>query len=132
MVPRDRVELARLQNAWPGLVPAHLQKVAWPAWINAGRLIVHVSDNQWLHELTYMRHELLTRLREQYPKARLKELRLRVGPVNVVPPPEPVPEPYYPGLPPEPERATIDAMESIEDTALRDAVAAARLALGSR
>ncbi len=131
-VPRDTIELARLQNAWPGLVPRHLQEVAWPARLVDGRLLIHVDDNQWLHELTYLRHDLLGRLRRACPSARLKELRLRVGEVELVPAPEPVPEPTIPGLPREPERATIDAMEAIDDATLRDAVAAARLALGSR
>lgn len=131
-VPRDRIILARLQIAWPTVVPRHLQEVAWPARLSAGRLVVHVDDNQWLHELTYMRRDLLERLRRLVPKAKLRELRLRVGPVEITPPPEPVPEPDVPGLPPEPERETIDAMEAIDDARLRDAVATARLALGSR
>lgn len=131
-VPRERIELARLQNAWPRIVPRHLQEVAWPAWLSEGKLVVHVDDNQWLHELTYLRRDLLAKLRRACPSARLRELRLRVGEVEVVPPPEPVPDPSIPGLPREPERATIEAMEAIEDGRLRDAVAAARLALGSR
>lgn len=131
-VPRDRIALARLQSAWPGIVPRHLQEVAWPARLSRGRLVVHVDDNQWLHELTYMRSDLLARLKRACPSARLSDLRLRVGEVEVTPPPEPVPEPDVPGLPTEPERATIDAMEAIDDARLRDAVACARLALGSR
>jgi hypothetical protein len=131
-VPRDRVELARLQNAWPGLVPRHLQEVAWPAALVDGRLYLHVDDNQWLHELTYMRRDLLAKLRRACPTAALQELRMRVGEVELTPPPVPVPDPRIPGLPREPERATIEAMEAIEDSGLRDAVAAARLALGSR
>lgn len=131
-VPRDRIELARLQNVWPRLMPPHLQEVAWPSWLGKGRLLVHVSDNQWLHELTYMRRDLLGKLRRACPTARLHDLRLRVGEVEVVPPPVPVPERNVPSLPVEPERATIDAMKAIDDQRLRDAVAAARLALGSR
>jgi len=121
-----------MQNAWPGLVPRHLQEVAWPAMLTDGRLYVHVTDNQWLHELSYLRRELLANLRRACPTAGLRELRLRVGEVELVPPPERVRDPVVPGLPREPERATIEAMEAIEDTTLRDAVAAARLALGSR
>lgn len=131
-VPRDRIELARVQNAWPRLMPARLQAVAWPAWLARGRLVVHVEDNQWLHELHYLRQDLLDRLRRACPGATLRELRLRVGAVEVAPEPEPVPEPHVAGLPREPERATIEAMEAIDDAALRNAVAAARLALGSR
>ena len=58
-----------------------------------GRLYLHVDDNQWLHELSYMRHDLLAKLRRACPTAGIKELRLRVGEVELVPPPEPVPEP---------------------------------------
>ena len=131
-VSRDRIELARLQIAWPDIVPRHLQEVAWPAWLARGRLLIHVNNNQWLHELSYLRSDLLSKLQQASPTAELRDLRLRVGSVEIVRPPEPVPEPYYPGLPREPERTTIDAMESIGDNRLRDAVAAARLALGSR
>jgi hypothetical protein len=131
-VPRERVELARLQNAWPRLVPRHLQEVAWPAGLSGGRLYVHVTDNQWLHELSYLREDLLAKLRRACPTAALRELRLRVGEVELTPSPVPVRDPVVPGLPREPERATIEAMEAIDDPALRNAVAAARLALGSR
>ncbi|MCX4245751.1 DUF721 domain-containing protein [Paraliomyxa miuraensis] len=131
-VPRDRIELAQLQNAWSRVVPRHLQEVAWPAWLGNGRLVIHVTDNQWLHELSYLRQDLLAKLRRACPHAKLQGLRLRVGEVEVVPAPEPVPDPVIAGLPREPERSTIAAMEAIEDPQLRNAVATARLALGSR
>jgi len=131
LVPDERLTLTRLQLAWSQHVPVRVQKVAWPAAMGrGGSLILHVVDNQWLHELSYLRHDLLGKLRRGCPSARIEDLRFVVGEVEVLPPPERPPPPPPPVLSAEPERSTIDAMESVDDPTLRQAIANARLALG--
>jgi hypothetical protein len=133
LVPRDRLRLTRVQIAWPTIAPGRLREVAWPAALASGTLTVHVLDNQWLHELMYMRAELLERVQKSCPAARIEALRLRVGPMPELPreaPPRP--DPRAPTLPPEPAPETIAALKAIGDSALRQTMANARMALSGR
>jgi hypothetical protein len=94
---------------------------------------VHVLDNQWLHELMYMRAELLERVQKSCPAARIEALRLRVGTMPELPreaPPRP--DPSAPTLPSEPAADTIAALKAIGDSSLRQAMANARMALSGR
>lgn len=130
IVPDERVRLVRLQLAWDDVMPARLRGVAAPAAVDGELLIVHVRDNQWLHELAYLRADLLNRLHTQCPQARVATLKLRVGPVPEPPPPlpvEPVIEKIRLAMQPEPE--TVDAIASVGDDGLRHAIATARMAL---
>lgn len=130
IVPSERLALTRLQIAWAAEVPQRVQRVAWPAaWTRGGELVIHVRDNQWLHELTYLRSDLLGTLRRACPEVKVPDLRLRVGVVEVTPPPEAEPDRRAPALPAEPDRATVDALQSVDDPELRQAMANARLAL---
>ena len=130
IVPGDRLRLVRLQIAWSDALPERLAKVAWPIAVDGANLVVHVLDNQWLHELTYLRSDLLERIRERAPEAGIEVLRLRVGEV-VPPPPRPAPEIVAPAivLPMQPAAETLEAIAAVGDDDLRGAIALARQAL---
>jgi hypothetical protein len=133
IVPPDQLDLTRVRAAWPEIIGGRLRGVAWPAGLRSGILWVHVRDNQWVHELTYMRHDLLARIRRGCPSARVADLRVRVGEVHV--PDEPIrpPEaPPPPALADEPSRETWEALSAIEDPTLRQAIANTRMALSKR
>lgn len=133
IVPPERLRLTRVQMVWPEIATARLRRVAWPAAVRGDTLSLDVRDNQWLHELTYLRAELLQRIQEAAPEAEIGQLRLRVGSV-----PEPWPEPPErpevepPHLPDEPSRETMDALHGIDDPGLRQIMANARMALSAR
>lgn len=134
LVPTERLRLIRVQMAWDEIAPGHLREVAWPAALRDAQLVLHVVDNQWLHELTYVREDLLGRIRRACPAEGIGELRLRVGAVRPAmrePPFAPSPAPVV-ALSDEPARETIDALQSVEDQALRQAMANARMALSRR
>jgi hypothetical protein len=130
IVPADRLRLVRVQIAWVDVLPTRLAKVASPAAIDGGTLVVHVVDNQWLHELQYLRADLLDRIREGAPEAGVDALRLRVGEVAPLPArAEREVAVTTPVLPLQPDTATLDAIASVRDDGLRGAIATARQAL---
>lgn len=133
IVPADQLELTRIRGTWPEVARGQLRTVAWPTTLRDGTLTLAVLDNQWLHELSYLRHDLLRRLQQRCPRAGIADLRLRVGQVHVPPdlgePPE---APPPPALPDEPPRETREALQSIEDAGLRQTIANARMALSQR
>src|SRR5690606_11750103 len=62
-VPEEVQRLSRLRNLWIELFPTSFADHVWPMLVQGGRLVVHVHDSQWLHEMTYWRQEVLSRLR---------------------------------------------------------------------
>ena len=133
----ETIRLMQVRDAWPRVAGAHLEAHAWPAAIAGGTLIVHVHDSQWLHELTYLRQDLLRRLQALAPAAELGALRLRLGevlPVAERPQPEPIrwtPLPP-PRLSPEPDEETRRALDAVHDPELKQILAGARIMLGRR
>lgn len=131
IVPERQIRLARVQIAWAKSMPAHVRRVACPVGIHGDTVVLSVVDNQWLHELSYLRADILSQLSAAGTDG-LCDIRFRVGPVEFLEPPPPPGPPPEPPLSAEPDRTTIDAMEAIDDPGLRQVVANARLALGRR
>jgi predicted nucleic acid-binding Zn ribbon protein len=133
----ETIRLMQVRDAWPRVAGPNLEAHAWPAAISGDALIVHVHDSQWLHELTYMRQDLLRRLQALAPAAELGALRLRLGEVVPVAErrlPEPIrPTPLPPPrLSPEPDEATRRALDAVHDPELKQIIAGARVMLGRR
>jgi len=133
----DTIRLMQVREVWPRVADPYFEAHAWPAAVAGDTLIVHVHDSQWLHELSYMRQDLLRRLQTLAPAAEFAGLRLRLG--EVVPvaqrrvPEDPRPAPLPPArLPPEPDEATRRALDAVHDPELKQIIAGARIMLGRR
>ncbi|MFV8756233.1 DciA family protein [Nannocystaceae bacterium ST9] len=137
-VPPELQRLTRLREIWAELLPRSFTDAVWPMLVQGERLIVHVQDSQWLHEMTYWRQDVLARLREEWPESGIERLDAFVGelpPLALRRPPIPVlaPTPLRaPVLSPEVPDETMDALNQIRDPRLRDALAQARMRLGTR
>jgi hypothetical protein len=136
-VPPELQRLTRMREIWAEL-PRSFTDAVWPMLVQGERLIVHVQDSQWLHEMTYWRQDVLARLREAWPEAGIERLDAFVGEL----PPLALRRPSVPAALPGPVRApvlspevpaeTIEALNQIRDPRLRDALAQARWMLGTR
>lgn len=140
-VPAEVQQLSRLRNLWIELFPASFADHVWPMLVQGGRLVVHVHDSQWLHEMTYWRQEVLSRLRAASPEPEPGELGIEileayVGPLPPLaerrpPPPRELPTIHHPPpLDPEVPAETLEALKAIRDPQLREALAQARWMLG--
>lgn len=137
-VPPELQRLTRIREIWAEELPRSFSDPVWPMLVQGERLIVHVQDSQWLHEMTYWRQDVLTRLREAWPESGIERLDAFVGEL----PPLAIRRPAIPVVAPSPLRApplptevpgeTVDALNQIRDPRLRDALAQARWMLGSR
>lgn len=134
-VPAEMIRLIRIKQAWPKVAPDWVVANAFPASVRGRRLVLHVQDNQWLHELTYWRQELLEKLQEHCPDARVEAIDAYVGVVGSeeAEPPPPRLQRRRPGvqLPQDVPSETLSALNAIDDPDLRDACAAARMMLGN-
>lgn len=135
-VPDRALRIAKLRECWPTIATQGVARMAWPADIVHGELILHVQDNQWLHELTYLRQDLLARIRAGCPAAKIESLRIRLGAVPGTPTargePAPAVEPGRDVLPAQPSADTLSALEDVGDPDLREVIAGARVALSRR
>lgn len=135
-VPLEVQRLSRLRNLWIELFPASFADHVWPMLVQGGRLIVHVHDSQWLHEMTYWRQDVMAKLREAWPDNGIELIDGYVGELPPLserrppPPPEPIPVDRTPVLEAEVPNATIDALNAIDDPKLREILAQARMMLG--
>jgi hypothetical protein len=135
-VPIELARLVRLRNLWLELFPPSFTDHVWPMIVQDTRLIVHVHDSQWLHEMTYWRQNVLTKLHERWPDAGIEQLE---GYVGELPPlhERRTPQPTFPPtverpsvLPADVPRETIEALNAVTDPQLRETLARARMVLG--
>ena len=133
----DTIRLMQVRDVWPRVAGPNLEAHTWPTAVTGETLVVHVHDSQWLHELQYMRQDLLRRLHALAPAAALRLLKLRLGEVPPVSQrraqetshPAPLPPPR---LSPEPDEATRRALDAVLDPELKQILAGARIMLGRR
>ncbi|NJK33337.1 MAG: DUF721 domain-containing protein [Deltaproteobacteria bacterium] len=135
-VPEELQRLTRIRNLWSELLPRSFTDHVWPMLVQGDRLVVHVQDAQWLHEMTYLRQELLERLLAAWPEAEIERLDAYVGELppaserRPLVPPRREPKIHPPVLDPEVPAETLTALNEIRDPRLREALAQARMMLG--
>jgi len=121
------LNLGRIAGKWGALFNGALSLHTSPEALSAGTLTVNVDSPAWLHQASFMRQQMLLKLRE----FGVTSIRFRQGPV--VPPESSavsVPEKHEVS---HEEKAEVEAMlVSIEDEALRGAIRGAALLSFSR
>lgn len=131
-VPEEVQRLTRTRNLWVEAFPASFADHVWPMLVQGGRLVVHVHDSQWLHEMTYWRQEVLSGLRGIQPDLGIEILEAFVGPLPPLadrrppPPPETAPIRRAAMLEPEVPAETLEALNAVRDPKLRETLAQAR------
>ncbi len=81
-----RMQLARIWMRWEELAGDAIAKHARPAQLMRGMLTIRVSHPTWKQELGLLKPQLLSRLREAFPEARLKDMRFEYGDLPEPPP----------------------------------------------
>src|SRR5690606_6113035 len=113
---------------WDRAVPPLVAANARPVSLRGGVLTIHVASSTWAQELSYLREQLRASLALRVPSLRLKELKIRVGPLPDPPRdhrPDVLPPPHKPlpieSLPEDLARS----LAGIGDNALRETIARA-------
>lgn len=135
-VPSELQRLTRVRNLWLELLPLGFADHVWPMLVQGSRVIVHVHDSQWLHEMTYWRQDVLAKLRAAWPDGGIEILEGYVGELpplrerRLPAPPQHGAAERKPVLDAEVPAETVEALNAIRDPELRDALAQARVTLG--
>jgi hypothetical protein len=69
-------------RVWPEVVGDTIARHAEAVSLKQARLLVHVTDPVWLHQLSMMRPRLLEALRERLGPNAVQEILLRIGDVS--------------------------------------------------
>ena len=113
----------RVWSLWDEVVGPAISAHAQPRAVRDGCLFVAVEDSLWLHQLNYLKHQILTELNSKLGKAGLRQIVLRVGEVKmpaVTPrrtdPPSDIPQP----LTPQDEERMKEILFSVKDLPCRE------------
>ncbi|MCA9531882.1 MAG: DUF721 domain-containing protein [Myxococcales bacterium] len=128
----DQLDAARVFSFWWRELPERVVRNARPVGVERGVLTVHVSTSVWANELQLLAPELLRRLHDRLPSARIRRMRFRIATLPPLPE-RPVIRDRRPtplALSELPEALARD-LARLDDDALRETIArAARSSLG--
>ena len=74
-------ELIQVWNVWDGVVGEVLAQNARPAAFKGRVLLVHVSSSTWIHQLQFLKQEMIDKLNTALGKVLIDELKFKIGPV---------------------------------------------------
>jgi len=117
---RGQVMLPRM---WSEAVGEVFGRESCPSMLAGGVLQVSVSNSNWLHEMRFMKTQILERLQAMLPDTPISDIRFRVGPVPR--PQEPVDMEPLPELSPGEQEHISSQAACIRDEELRGAFEAA-------
>lgn len=74
-------QLERIRQVWNRIVDPGIGDNAQPAAINRTTLLVHVSSSPWLHQLQFLKKDILSRLNAELSTLVLEDLLFKIGPL---------------------------------------------------
>ena len=76
---RERMKDWRLWERWDELIGPSIAAHARPTRWQGKALILRVDSSAWMQELSYLKVQLLSKLKEQFPASGIDEIRLELG-----------------------------------------------------
>ena len=74
-------ELIRVWHVWDSIVGDVISKNAKPAAFKGRILLVHVTSSTWVHQLQFLKEEMIAKLNEGLGKSLIADLKFKIGPV---------------------------------------------------
>jgi predicted nucleic acid-binding Zn ribbon protein len=74
-------ELVQVWQVWDDLVGNVIAQNARPAAFKGKILIVHVSSSTWIHQLQFLKKEMIAKLNNAFGKALIDDLKFKIGPL---------------------------------------------------
>jgi predicted nucleic acid-binding Zn ribbon protein len=74
----DRFEEVKLMRGWAEVVGPVIAQRSRPRMLKDGILFIEVENSVWMQELWFHQKQIVDRIKEEYPKVRIKGIRLEV------------------------------------------------------
>ena len=72
-------ELTRVWQIWDDTVGAAIAANAQPAAFKGDLLLVHVTSSTWIHQLQFIKTEMISNLNKALGKELVKEIKFKIG-----------------------------------------------------
>ena len=73
-------ELVQVWQVWDNIVGDVIARNARPAAFKGKILLVHVSSSTWVHQLQFLKQEMIVKLNNAFGKNLIDDLKLKIGP----------------------------------------------------
>ena len=74
-------ELVQVWQVWDDIVGEVIAQNARPAAFKGKILLVHVSSSTWVHQLQFLKKEMIVKLNHTFGKALIDDLKFKIGPL---------------------------------------------------
>ena len=73
------VELMQVWQVWDEMVGNVIAQNARPAAFKGRLLLVHVSSSTWIHQLQFLKKEIIAKLNQALGQTLIEDLRFKIG-----------------------------------------------------
>ena len=74
-------ELVRVWQVWDTIVGNVIAQNAKPAAFKDRILLVHVTSSTWVHQLQFLKKDLIDKLNDTLGKTLIEDLKFKIGPL---------------------------------------------------
>lgn len=75
-------DLVQVWQVWDKVVGDVIAQNARPAAFKGKLLLVHVSSSTWIHQLQFLKKEMMAKLNQAFGKAVINDLKFKIGPLG--------------------------------------------------
>ena len=75
-------ELVRVWQIWDSVVGDVISQNARPAAFKGRILLVHVTSSSWIHQLQFLKKEMMAKLNHALGKTLIEDLKFKIGPIE--------------------------------------------------
>jgi predicted nucleic acid-binding Zn ribbon protein len=77
--PEAEDGMLRIWRIWEETVGDEISRNARPAAVKGSTLLVHVSSSTWVHQLQFLKRDLISRLNAGLGQNRVEDIKFKVG-----------------------------------------------------
>jgi predicted nucleic acid-binding Zn ribbon protein len=75
-------ELSEVWRLWDDTVGETIAQNARPAAFKGKLLIVHVISSTWIHQLQFLKNDLMAKINDALGKPLIQEIKFKIGPLK--------------------------------------------------
>ena len=75
-------ELTEIWRLWDEAVGTTIAQNARPAAFKGKLLIVHVISSTWIHQLQFLKNDLMAKINETLGKPLIQDIKFKIGPLS--------------------------------------------------
>jgi predicted nucleic acid-binding Zn ribbon protein len=75
-------ELVQVWQVWDNIVGNVIAQNAKPAAFKGRILLVHVTSSTWIHQLQFLKKEMIAKLNDKLGKTLIEDLKFKIGPLG--------------------------------------------------